>query len=99
MDALAIINTTKSELAVQGARVGSGLIEDAERVGSNRALREEVVRNGGNKCTSRESALGKVGRTDTKNSINTLEALGLRGNADRLVVNDQSGSESYGISD
>ena len=94
---LARVGAAEGELAVGHGLLGGRLEGHGDDLGGDRALVEEVVGHGGDAAAAAHGALGEVGRADAEDTVNALEALGLRGDADRLILNDQRLAEGDGV--
>ncbi len=95
--ALGLVDAAKVELAVERARAGAGLVEDADGVARDRALREEVVRHGRDEGAARDGALGEVDGPDSEDAVDALEALRGRRDADALALDHEFGAERHPI--
>lgn len=96
-DVLGAVDTAEGKLAVDGALLCRRLEEYTERIGGDRALREQIVDDGRDLVRAGDGALGEIGGADTENTVNAVEALGLRGNADRLILDDEGRGERNSV--
>ncbi len=92
-DALARVNATEGELAVERGLLGAWLVEDADGVVVYRTLREEVVGHGGHGWGARDGALCEVNGPDAQDAVDAIEALSGRGDTDALFLDHELGAE------
>ena len=99
MHLLALINPSEVQFTINGIAACCRLIEDTKRGLGDCTLGEEIVYNRGHGVCVRDGACSEIGRSNTQNTVDTVEALGGRSDADRLVLNDEPWGDGHSVGD